>query len=51
MKSYPDFVKNKKIEKIFSSEKEAREWEKKMLATPGAKGDTGGKGWRYEWLS
>ncbi len=29
-----------------STEKEARQWEKDMLAK-GYKGDTGGKGWKY----
>jgi hypothetical protein len=31
----------------FDTEKEARQWEKEMLAKPGHKGGTGGEGWRY----
>lgn len=31
----------------FSSEKEAREWEKEMLAKPEYTGNPGGAGWRY----
>lgn len=31
----------------FYSEREARAWEKEMLAKPGYKGGTGGEGWRY----
>ncbi len=33
-------------QRSFSTENEARKWEKDMLAR-GYKGDTGGKGWRY----
>jgi hypothetical protein len=33
-------------QRSFSTEKEARQWEKDMLAK-GYKGDTGGKGWKY----
>ncbi len=31
----------------FDSEKEARQWEKDMLARPGHTGGGGGVGWRY----
>jgi len=31
----------------FSTEAEARKWEKHMVAKPGYKGGPGGKGWRY----
>lgn len=31
----------------FSTENEARLWEKAMLAKPGYTGGTGGEGWRY----
>ena len=34
-------------QKSFSSENEARAWEKSMLAQPGYKGGPGGEGWRY----
>jgi len=33
--------------RAFSTEKEARDWEKDMLSTQGYKGGTGGGGWRY----
>lgn len=33
--------------KTFSSEKEAREWEKDMLAKPNYMGGPGGAGWKY----
>ncbi len=36
-----------KIEKKFTSEHEARKWEKEMVSKPGSAGDTGGKGWKY----
>lgn len=35
-----------RVVREFSSENEARRWEKDMLAE-GYKGDTGGAGWRY----
>lgn len=38
----PDF----RVVKQFSSEKDAREWEKQMLAR-GYAGDIGGAGWKY----
>ena len=31
----------------FSNEKEARQWEKGMIAKPGYIGGGGGEGWRY----
>jgi hypothetical protein len=31
----------------FSTEREARNWEKEMLGKPGYQGGPGGKGWRY----
>jgi hypothetical protein len=31
----------------FNSEKEARAWEKEMLAKPGYRGGPGGPAWRY----
>jgi hypothetical protein len=31
----------------FNTEKEARDWEKGMLAKPGYRGGAGGKSWRY----
>lgn len=31
----------------FSSETQAREWERRMVAQPGYRGGTGGEGWRY----
>jgi len=31
----------------FSTENEARSWEKGMLANPGYQGGPGGAGWRY----
>jgi len=34
-------------QQYFSSEKEARAWEKRMISLPGYKGGTGGDGWRY----
>ncbi len=34
-------------QRSFSSESEARAWEKSMLAQPGYKGGPGGEGWRY----
>ena len=34
-------------QKWFSTEKEARDWEKDMLSKSGYKGGTGGEGWRY----
>ena len=34
-------------QRSFSTETEARKWEKEMLAKPGYRGGTGGKGWRY----
>ena len=33
-------------QRSFSTEREARQWEKEMLAL-GYKGGTGGEGWRY----
>jgi hypothetical protein len=38
----PDWSQRK-----FDSEKEARQWEKDMLAKPGYRGGDGGQGWRY----
>jgi hypothetical protein len=35
-----------RVVRKFSTEKEARDWEKEMLKK-GYKGDTGGKGWKY----
>ena len=34
-------------QKSFSSESEARAWEKEMLALPGYRGGSGGEGWKY----
>jgi len=34
-------------QKTFATEKEARDWEKDMLAKPGYKGGPGGEGWKY----
>lgn len=34
-------------QRSFSSENEARAWEKSMLAQPGYKGGPGGEGWKY----
>jgi len=34
-------------QRSFSTEKEARQWEKEMLAKPGYRGGTGGEGWQY----
>ncbi len=34
----------------FSSEHEARAWEKAMLNKPGYTGGTGGDGWRYGYI-
>ena len=34
-------------QRSFSTETEARQWEKDMLARPGYTGGTGGEGWRY----
>ena len=34
-------------QRSFSTEKEARAWEKKMMAKPGYTGGSGGEGWRY----
>lgn len=34
-------------QKSFSTEREARQWEKDMLEKPGFKGAPGGEGWRY----
>jgi hypothetical protein len=34
-------------QRAFSSEREARQWEKEMLAKPAYKGGPGGQGWRY----
>lgn len=34
----------------FEREKDARQWEKDMLAKPGYKGGTGGEGWRYGYI-
>lgn len=34
-------------QRSFSTEKEARDWEKSMLSQPGYKGNPGGAGWRY----
>ena len=31
----------------FSTEVEARNWEKNMIASPGYEGGTGGEGWQY----
>jgi hypothetical protein len=38
--------KDFRVARKFSTEKEARDWEKEMLKK-GYKGDTGGKGWKY----
>jgi len=35
------------LQSSFSTEKEARQWEKEMLAKSGYRGGTGGEGWRY----
>lgn len=51
-----DDPKNRKTEhgnpsdwwqRSFATEREARQWEKDMLAKPGNKGGTGGGGWEY----
>ncbi len=34
-------------QRSFTSEKEARDWEKQMLSQPGYKGGIGGEGWKY----
>ena len=34
----------------FKNEKEARAWEKKMLAKSSHKGGPGGEGWRYGYI-
>lgn len=34
-------------QRSFSTENEARQWEKDTLAKPGYRGGTGGEGWRY----
>ncbi len=34
-------------QRSFSSESEARAWEKGMLSLPGYKGGSGGEGWKY----
>lgn len=34
-------------QRSFSTEREARQWEKEMLAKPDYKGGPGGEGWRY----
>jgi hypothetical protein len=34
-------------QRSFSTEKEARQWEKEMAAKPGYKGAGGGTGWKY----
>ena len=34
-------------QRSFSTERDARQWEKEMLAKPGYIGGTGGEGWRY----
>lgn len=34
-------------QRSFASEAEARRWEKEMLAKPGYRDGTGGKGWQY----
>ena len=34
-------------QRSFSTEREARQWEKEMLAKVGYKGGPGGEGWRY----
>lgn len=34
-------------QRSFSTESEARRWEKQMLANPDYKGGSGGEGWRY----
>lgn len=41
-----NYPKDFRVLHRFTSEKEARDWEKDMLAQ-GYKGDTGGAGWRY----
>lgn len=35
------------LQRPFSSEREARQWEKDMIAKPGYKGGPGGEGWGY----
>jgi len=34
-------------QRTFTTEREARQWEKDMLAKSGYKGGTGGAGWKY----
>ena len=34
-------------QRIFQTEREARDWEKEMLSKPGYKGGTSGAGWEY----
>lgn len=34
-------------QKVFSTEKEARDWENDMISKSGYKGGGGGKGWKY----
>lgn len=37
-------------QKRFSTESEARMWEKEMLAKPGYTGGLGGEGWKYGYM-
>ncbi len=37
-------------QRSFSTENEARAWEKEMLSRPGYKGGPGGEGWRYGYI-
>ena len=36
--------------KSFNNEKEARDWEKNLIAKTGYTGGPGGKGWRYGYI-
>lgn len=37
-------------QRSFSSESEARAWEKGVLSKPGYQGGTGGEGWKYGYI-
>ena len=44
---YVGLTDNPSRQRSFTTESEARSWEKEMLAKPGYKGGTGGDGWKY----
>lgn len=37
-------------QRTFSTEREARSWEKEMLTKPGYRGNPGGEGWKYGYI-